>query len=203
MSKENVIPDQEKGASTDTASETSFKARPEAAEFFQIARGRLLNISNWDKICGKASAKFQLTDSSGNLVDRDPQVGDHFRINIPAPGTETGDGRDWVQIEDIVDKCNSQSDYEYIAIKVRPATNPTNKATDTAHFFKEDATSTFLVERRGNVVRAEVHGRNEVPNTNAEGVLDTIRNAVVALGAMAGISTPQWKSLVNGLVEEV
>lgn len=200
MSKEHIIPQQEKGASTDTTAEVSFETVLEAANFFEIARGRLLDIGNWDKICGKASAKFQLTNESGNLVDRDPQIGDHFRINIPAPGTETGDGRDWVRIE-AIENSNSQDNYQYVAIKVRPATNPTNEAEDTAHFFKEDATSTFLVERKGNVVRAEVHGRNELPNTNSEGVLDTIRNAVVALGAMAGISTPQWKSLVNGLVQ--
>lgn len=201
MSIEHVVPNQEKGASTDTSSEVRFESQSEASDFFQVSRGRLLDISNWDQICGPASAKFQLTDYLGNPVERDPQIGDHFKINIPAPGTETGDGRDWVQIENLIDQCNSQSDYECVAIKVRPATNPTNEAKDTAHFFKEDATSTFLVERKGSVVRAEVHGRNEVPNIEADGILDTIRNAVVALGAMAGISTPQWKSLVNGLVK--
>ncbi|MDF3076284.1 MAG: hypothetical protein K0S09_173 [Sphingobacteriaceae bacterium] len=201
MSKEHIIPEQEKGSSSDTEAHASFKSATEAADFFRIAKKRLLDVSNWDKICGKASAKFQLTDNTGSAVAREPKVGDHFQINIPAPGNDTGEGYDWVQIEAIDDKGDQESDYEYTAIKVRPATNPQNQKSDTAHFFKEDATSTFLVERKGNTVRAEVHGRNELPNTKTEGVLDTIRNALVALGAMAGISTPQWKSLVNGIVE--
>ena len=68
-------------------------------------------------------------------------------------------------------------------------------------FFKEDATSTFIVERDGNNLRAAVHGRNELPNTKADKPLDKARNAIVGLGAMLGLSNPQWKSLVKGILD--
>jgi hypothetical protein len=31
--------------------------------------------------------------------------------------------------------------------------------------------------------------------------MDKVRNAIVALGAMIGLSSPQWQSLVKGLLE--
>jgi hypothetical protein len=51
----------------------------------------------------------------------------------------------------------------------------------------------------GNVVTAEVHGRNETPNTHTDHVLDNIRNTMVGLGAKVGASYPQWKGLVAGI----
>ena len=84
--------------------------------------------------------------------------------------------------------------------KVKPASNPTNADSETAHFFKDEASSTFLVKRDFKTIAAEVHGRNEKPNTDAS-IKDSIRNVLVALGAMLGFSTVQWKSLVKGLVK--
>jgi hypothetical protein len=56
------------------------------------------------------------------------------------------------------------------------------------------------VQRTGKVVSAEVHGRNEKPNTDANAVIDKARNTMVATGAIVGFSSTQWKSLVNGLL---
>jgi hypothetical protein len=50
-------------------------------------------------------------------------------------------------------------------------------------------------------VTAEVHGRNEVPNTETDKTVDKVRNAVVGLGAITAFSAPQWKSLVKGLLD--
>ena len=47
---------------------------------------------------------------------------------------------------------------------------------------------------------ATYSGRNEVPNTEADNLLDKARNAVVAIGAMIGLSELQWEKLVKGLV---
>jgi hypothetical protein len=70
-----------------------------------------------------------------------------------------------------------------------------------AHFFTEEATSNFMVKRVGNKVSAEVHGRNEKPNTEAEKLVDKARNTAVATGAVTGFAKLQWKSLVNGLIK--
>ena len=184
------------GAKSDTDSEASFDNEELAKEFFETVKERLLDVNNWHKRAGQATAKFTLTDNSGVEVQRSVQEGDHFKIDIPGPGTATGDGYDWVRVESINDDATS------LSITVRPATNPTNDKKDIAHFFSDEATSCFEVKREGNKVIAAVHGRNEKPNTGAEKTTDKARNAAVASGAIGGFSKLQWKSLVNGLVEK-
>jgi hypothetical protein len=199
---DHTIPEQETGAKTDTHHSVKEKTSVEAHNRFTRAKERLQDVNNWDKICGKVSAVFRLTDHEGNEVNRLPQKGDHFKINIPAPGSEAGQGYDWVLIEEVEDNSNPHAQSEYFVMRVRPSDNPQKPEHETAHFFKEKATSSFAVQREDTKVTASVHGRNELPNTESEGVLDKARNAIVALGAMVGVSTPQWKSLVKGVLED-
>jgi hypothetical protein len=202
MANENNIPENENGAHSDTSSEIKMNSIEEAVRHFKTVRSRLLNVSEWKEFAGATSADFQLVDQHGNEVFRPAQQGDYFRINLPAPGNDTGDGYDWVHIESIEDRGNDVINNELVAIKVRPSKNPVNGDQDTAHFFKEDATSTFIVRRNGRIIKAEVHGRNEQPNTEAEGLTDKIRNIFVAIGAILGFSKVQWKGLVNGIIEK-
>ena len=199
---DNMVPPQHVGKKLDTENEVNAPSEEEAKGLFQLATQRLLNVNEWDKICGPLSSVFRLTDNGGALKEGQPTPGDHFRIDVPGPGSKTGEGYDWVRVEAIDDHRNPNADSESVTIKVRPATNPRNSNNDTAHFLSEEATSSFRVAREGRVVRAEVHGRNEVPNTDAEKPIDKVRNAVVGTGAVAGMSNPQWKSLVNGLLEK-
>lgn len=196
MDPKEIIPEQNEGIETNTESEIELNNEDEARSFFELAKERLFSVNNWHHYAGTGTADFQLTDEKGNPVDRLPQKGDHFKIDIPGPGTITGEGNDWVQIEEITEDENC------IGIRVRPATNPTNERKDVAHFFDETATSSFIVKREKNKVIAGVYGRNEKPNTNTETVVDKIRNATIATGAISGFSKLQWKSLVNGLVKD-
>jgi hypothetical protein len=203
MKKSNtdIIPEQNTGAKTDVESSKEFKLTEETKAFFEVCKQRLLNINGWSKLSGIAGANFKLADKDGNEIEREvAQKGDYFKIDIPGPGPVTGDGYDWVQIEDIEDQTNNQGEYQVVAIRVRPATNPKNSKADVAHFFTNEATSSFIVERKGNVVTAGVHGRNEKPNTRAKAVVDKTRNVMVATGAFIGFSEAQWKSLVNGIL---
>jgi hypothetical protein len=193
----DIVPDQHTGAKTDAEHSITAESDEQAGKIFETAKRRLLDVNHWQQLCGKASAKFTLTDAEGNEVNRSAQVNDHFKINIPAPGSVTGEGYDWVQVETI----EENEDGQLLAIRVRPATDPRTPGDDVAHFFKDAATSTFAVEKKGNKVMARVHGRNEEPNTTSEKVIDKVRNAIVAIGAMIGLSTPQWQSLVKGLLE--
>jgi hypothetical protein len=195
-----MIPEQNTGIATNSESKETLSNIEEAVQFYDTVRERLLHVNGWQSLAGAATASFQLTDSSGMDVNRTVQKGDHFKIDIPGPGPATGDGFDWVQVEEIeeVDKNEEQS----IIITVRPATNPNNDRKDVAHFFSAEATSCFMVKREGTTVMAAVYGRNEKPNTNAEKTVDKARNAAVATGAISGFSKLQWKSLVNGLVKQ-
>jgi hypothetical protein len=191
----NIIPENKEGTQTNTERSIEFATEEESKQFFQIAKKRLLDVNHWHKIAGNATADFQLTDEEGKPVNRTAKEGDHFKIDIPGPGSITGEGNDWVKIESI------QEDENYIGIRVRPTSNPTNERKDIAHFFNDNSTSSFIIKKEGKKITAGVYGRNEKPNTKTETVVDKIRNATVATGAISGFSKLQWKSLVNGLIE--
>lgn len=197
--KDSVIPPQQEGNASDTDTTTTFDSAEEARQFYKVAKQRLIEVNNWQKWAGAATAHFQLTDAEGNDVSRTVQEGDYFKIDIPGPGSLTGDGFDWVQVEKVQE--TNEENGEQIAIQVRPASNPNNKRSDVAHFFSDSASSSFIVKRDEKKVTASVHGRNEKPNTKAETLADKARNAAVATGAVAAFSKLQWKSLVNGLVK--
>jgi hypothetical protein len=201
-SGKDMIPEQHVGNKLDAVHEYKASSDHEAKQVFNLAAARMLDVNSWEKICGPLSAKFKLTDEDGQPISRDVKPGDHFRIDIPGPGPSSGDGFDWVQVEALEDKRNPSGNEESVTVRVRPSASPSNDNSDTAHFFKEYATSSFRVVRNGSIVRAEVHGRNEVPNTKVETTTDQIRNAVVGAGAVAGAAKPQWKSLVKGLLQK-
>jgi len=199
-SKENdLIPGNTSGFQTNTESSVECDTTDQARKFFLSVKEKLLQIDNWHQFAGSATASFTLTDEKGEEVLRTPNEGDHFKIDIPGPGPVTGDGYDWVQIEEI--KETESKDEESICIKVRPATNPLNEHKDIAHFFSDDATSFFIVKRNGTKITAGVYGRNEKPNTDAETIIDKARNATIATGATSGLAKLQWKSLVDGLLK--
>ena len=125
-------------------------------------------------------------------------VGDHIRINIPGPGSSVGEGFDWVRIEMVEEK--SQPEREFCIIKVRPTDDPL-KMEGTAHFFERQATSSFMVKREGLLLAAEIHGRNEKPNTGNRKLTDKIRNVVVSTAAKGGLAIIQWQKLAKGLLD--
>ncbi len=197
MEIEKEAPEQEAGGFSNTYS--TKKVDPASGEaVFQEAKRRLLDINHWKDYAGTGSAEFQLTDQHGNIVERDPATGDHFRINIPGPGNEAGNGYDWVRVEEVREE-NEESNI--FCMTVRPAPDPGDNAGDTAHFFSDSATSTFTVSRKGDEVTVAVLGRNELPNTSVEKGTNKLRNAAVATGAITIFSKIQWKKLVNGILD--
>ena len=198
MEEKEIVPPHVSGVQTNTESFKEFETEQEAKDFYLIARERLLDINHWQDIAGKATASFQVTDRNGKAVTREVQKGDHLKIDIPGPGSSSGEGYDWVKVEAV--ENNNTADSQWTAIRVRPATNPLNDNKDVAHFFSDETTSTFIVWQEGMKVTAAVYGRNEKPNTDTQASIDTIRNSAIAAGAISGFSKVQWKSLVNGLV---
>jgi hypothetical protein len=195
-----LIPDQYTGNKTDNWFSIIADTENGAARLFRTAVERLLDVNNWSRLCGISSASFRLTDAKGMEVDRPIEPGDHFRIDIPGPGTTTGNGYDWVEIEKIEKHFNPCAEWESISVIVRPSPNPQNNDADTAHFFSADATSTFAIQREKKRVTAEVHGRNEKPNTETGNTLDNLRNTIVGTTALTGFSDIQWKQLVKGIL---
>lgn len=196
----NHVPTQQTGSEMDAVETTELGSEEEAIIFFKVVKERLLDVNRWAEIAGIPMSSFTLTDLSGNEVKRKAKEGDYIRIDVPGPGTQTGDGFDWVVIERIAEEVLKGA--EVLSITVRPAANPSNNDDNTAHFLSEEATSTFQVKRIENTVYAEEHGRNEVPNTGTEQTMDNIRNTFVGWAAKLGFSYPQWKALVAGLLDK-
>jgi len=121
-----TIPPQHTGASTNTAFSIMLSSLEESRERFRRARARLLDVNHWHDFAGPLSASFTLTDGTGRELNHPAQEGDHIRINLPGPGSKTGDGYDWVAIEQIEDKTTSSGKTAYVAIRVRPSVNPSN-----------------------------------------------------------------------------
>lgn len=194
------IPEQQKGNQHDTVEHITVKTRQHAIRLYNEARLRLLDMSKWSQVANGPSSEFTLTDSEGHPVKRLVQQHDKLKIDLPGPGSLIGTGNDWVEIEHIQDELDSFSDTEVTSIRVRPTRNPESDEAAIAHFFSNDTTSTFLVKRMGTTVSAEIHGRNEIPNTHGN-FIDVIRHVGVAMGAMFGFSKPQWKHLAEGLLD--
>lgn len=196
---ESKIPPQKTGGYNDTVSDIFFETEQEAKKHYQTVKARFLDINNWEKWAGDNKAAFTLYDKNGLEISRLPTIGDYFRINIPGPNNPTGEGDDWVQIEDlqVLDTENEES----VSMRVRPASAPITEGDETAHFYAEHATSNFVVKRIGIKILAEVHGRNEKPNTEDLGLVEKIRNTVVAIGGILVAGKYQWKALTQGLVK--
>jgi len=195
------IPEQREGEQTDVIHFVDCESREQAHKLFQLAKSRLKDVSNWHKFSGPGSSKFSITDTQGKEDYKIAEKGDHIYINLPAPGSIAGDGLEWVRIEAVDEVENAGAENEFIVITVRPVGNPRHPENGTtAHFFSHNSTSTFIVERYLNHVSAAVHGRNETPNNKDAGLYDDVRNTIIALTARKGLSGPQWKKLVTGLL---
>ncbi|HEY0029672.1 MAG TPA: hypothetical protein VGC65_02850 [Bacteroidia bacterium] len=204
MKKENkqkIVPAQEEGTETGAKQETIATTAEEAHKIFTTAKNRLLTIEHWSDYSKIAIAKTMLCDDHGALIGRKPEIGDYIRIDLAGPGPKAGDGYDWVRIEEMKDCFSLEEDEESFAFRVRPASNPSNPDGDVSHFYTSDATSTFIIERKGKKVSASEIGRNEIPNTDTEKTVDNVRNAVVAAGGRIGLSSAQWSLLMAGILE--
>ena len=196
-----MVPENKKGKALDLEHSVIENSPEEAITTFKRACKRLLNPPTWHELSGALSATFKLGPLTGPGVERLAQINDYIRIDIPGPGSVTGDGYDWVQVQNIIENPDPSAG-ESFGMTLKAAVNPDKPEQGIAHFFGDGATSTFIVKRNGNNVTASYHGRNEIPNTKKVDLPDKIRNSIIAGGALAGISELQWAALIKGLLEK-
>lgn len=183
--------------------ESSIKAATgrDAQDIFNKARARLLDIGNWFTLNEKLGAVFVLTDPEGTpLPGAIAREGLLIRIEIPGPDNHSGDGYDWVRIEEVADMCDDS--ISGIGIRVRPSPEPGDAAKEVAHFYDHQSTSSFIVYKTGSRVKAMVVDRNTKVNTASGGLLDKIRNMIVGAGAITLFSKIQWKHLCEHLLKQ-
>jgi hypothetical protein len=194
-----IIPEQETGKAIDAQTSVGLSNVEEAKAFFNIVKGRLQDVNNWHELTGSLSPDFQLISMDGAEVQRTAQKGDYFKIDIPGPGTGSGEGYDWVEIEEIL--STSTPELESFGLRVRPAQNPQNSKKDIAHFYSQESTSSFTVTRENAKVTAAIYDRNLKANKDANTVGDKVRDAVFGIAGMSGFSKIQWKALADGLMK--
>jgi hypothetical protein len=197
----SIIPEHTVGKQTDLEQTATLPTAEAATDCFKRAYKRLLNPPVWHEISGKLSASFMLAGKAGYELDRLAQENDYIRIDLHTPGNAAGEGYDWVKIEAMQYLSGPNDTEELFGMRVRPCANPADEGSDTAHFFKSTATSTFIIHRQGNTVTASYHGRNEQTNSDTGNTTDNIRNTAVAAAAKAGKSELQWMALIKGLLQ--
>jgi len=191
----SFIPIQTEGKGLDLEYSVTNQVLADAFKLYDTASRRLLCPFLWHNLSGTGTAEFTIYDEGRNN-SRLVNVEDHLFIDIPGTGTES---HDWVIVEDIQQGVVMQAN-DSMGIKLRACGDPNNAEDKTSHFFTESATSTLIIVRNENVVTASYHGRNEKPNLETGNTLENIRNGVVALGALIGLSKLQWTSLLKGLL---
>lgn len=194
----NTIPEQHVGKKLDYSRILICSNEYTADEAFEVIKRKIEDVNQWHKVADSPSAIFQNMDSQNNTIQRELKEGDYIRIDIPGPGLPSADGFDWVQVDRIISQESALS--KQFILTLRPCPDPTHKGSDTAHFFKDLATSSFSAERTGKNILVRYAGRNEVINTENDAIADNFRNFLIGLAAKLGASYPQWKALVDGLV---
>ena len=197
---EHIIPKQQTGKAIDAKGSVSLDNEREAKDFYEVVKKRLQNVSHWGELAGNLSANFQLVNKEGIETHKNPEEGNYLKIDIPGPGSKTGQGYDWVQIEEV--QNTSEPTLESYGFRVRPAENPQVESNHIAHFYSQESTSTFTVTRNGKSVKAEIYDRNTKPNKDADTTTDKIRDAVVGAAGVLSFSKIQWQNLVQGLLEK-
>ncbi|HEY1009185.1 MAG TPA: hypothetical protein VGE58_03685 [Daejeonella sp.] len=199
--RDKLVPKHIEGKQTDLSHTKRFETMEEAKDCFWRACKRLQNPSIWHDLCGTLSPSFQLIGKDGDQANRLVMKGDYFRIQLPAFGNSIGDGFDWVVVEAIESNCNRESDEEAFGIRIRASQNPNSPSNDTAHFFQDKATSTYIIHRKLNEVTAYYSGRNEITNNDTGKLMDNVRNSLIATGGFVGLSELQWNALLHALLE--
>ena len=138
-------------------------------------------------------------DEKGEEVTRDVRKGDYLRINIPGPGSKEGDGYDWVLVEEL--KEINRGSLQSVGFRVRPTENPFGEKNETSHFYSKEATSSFIICRENAQLISWIVDRNLLPNTESGSLVDKVRDVVVGVSAIAGLSKVQWQQLADGLIE--
>jgi len=172
----------------------TFLSDAEAKEFFNQTKTKLLNLDEWNK--NSTPSNYELFDENGSVsVTKTISIGKFIRIGVPGSGKY-----DWVRVIDIYDAPD-----EFV-LTVQPTYNPTATPPDktvTSHFFKDEATNNFCLQRDDTSVTLYVVGLNEKANVKeADNPLEAARNVATAnLGYYLGLQKAMWTEFCKNFLE--
>lgn len=173
------------------SSQNTFSDEQAAEEAFAHSVTKLLNVNGWSDLSLFAS-DFALHDPAGQLKPGgSAQMGDYIAITLPGPMP-----KNWVQIIHL-DVQKNRAEFT-----VQPSHDPTkNKPDETAHFFCQEARSTFRVDRSGQTISAfEIGQQERINNEGPQAGERAIINTVIAEAGWLFYQKIQWKLLTDYLV---
>lgn len=163
-----------------------------AKSAFGRSKRKLFDVNGWSKMEG-INSKFKVYNQHGEPDNKQLQKGFFIKIELPGPKIEN-----WVQVTDM---RNEPDLAEFI---VHPSEKPREKTDPNAevkHFFVKEASSTFRVLRKENIIEAFEIGRNEAINNQGDESGDrSVLNTLIAEGGWAGFQKIQWEKLTRYLV---
>ncbi len=192
---ERSIPVQQQGIKKEFTSARRFTTLADAQLCYATAVSRLMNVNHWHELTAMRST-FRIMSKNFKQQKRRAKLNDFIAIGIPAPENPDGAGFDWVRVVNL--KFLTGRRKEQCLLTLQPC--PMQGAENTAHFFSEGASSSFLLTRSGNIVTSAYYGRNELPNMDTSGVKETVRNIAIAAGAMLGFSDAIWGPLTVSFI---
>ena len=195
-----VVPRQVVGGKSTIEISHLCTATVEAEQLYQSLKLVLLNVSGWNDLLKRPSAKFTLTDAQGLVVNRQARLQDRFRIKIPGPATTMGRGYDWVRVKRLTEIKKGEAEIFYLS--ACPAPDPQGDSGVTSHFLKRCASTTFLIIKEELLVSCLILSRNEVPNNQTGPWQDRLRNNLVGFFAGAMFFKWQWHKLARTLMDE-
>lgn len=191
------IPSQIRGGFHDAESIHKIQDDQKVELKFSILKKRFFDVNSWGEYYKESPINFFLRDASGNVVHRLPQIGDYIKILLSEISNPRKEDYQWVQI-DMIDLSNP----ERLMIQFRPSKLPGNEfAGETIHFYSSGSSTTFVISKGKDYIKAGIYGRNETANKNT-GFVNSVKNMFIAFGSRAGSSKIQWKFLVDGFIGE-
>lgn len=189
--RQTETPTEEASSTTDASLVCASES--EAEKRFGHFREKLCRIDRWN--ASSLISSFELFNENGRpQPKKTAAVGDFIKITLPGSGKN-----DWVRIIEIhetPDEC---------VLTVRPSSDPTDSPdkANVSHFFTDDSTNNFCLQKVGKKLNFYVIGLSEKTNTEkTENVLETIRNVATAnLGRYLGIQKTQWKTFCESFLE--
>ena len=127
-------------------------------------------------------------------------VAHHFEILKDRFFSIKAKGYDWVEVMKIDDRCYGDELERYLLV-CRPSAVPQSNKEHIAHFYARESSSSFIISRGIDYIKAGIYGRNEVPNISRTGFFGRIRNLLVSIGGFFQLSKIQWKSLADGFLD--
>jgi hypothetical protein len=184
---------------TSTSEYIRTATRHGALRLFERAKTKLMDVNNWDRLCGNDSAIFKLTDERGNLLETaSPGIGDLVRIELPH-STDERPQYNWLRVEEFESGRDLLKDEDIFEFKLKQLPEPLAKENAKTNSHEPTKRLVFLLRRvASRVILIEAGGSSIL-----QAATETFKwkNLVNIFSTLFGMPDRQWKRLIKGVLQ--